>query len=151
MFITTALLVWGRALVNAMLAALSARPAAALLATPTVRLFVGDTAPSPDSVFADFTEPTFHGYAPVTLTLAGPVQLGTQATGMIAAANFIATSGGTIDDTVTGYWLTDGVSAVYGAERFADAVEFGAVGDFLDLSVALPVGLYQANPLATAP
>jgi len=68
MFVTSVQPFYARALAAALVSALSARPAAALLVTPIVKLFTAASAnPSPNSVPGDFTEATFSGYAPVLI------------------------------------------------------------------------------------
>ncbi len=135
--------VWSRALVAAMLATLTARPAAALLTTPVVNLFTGVTVPSPNSAVADFTVATFHGYTAQSISPAGPVNLSPEIIGLVDNVIFIATSGGVIADTVTGYFLSDGATAYYGGERFLESVNFANVGDFLSLDAMLPLPLFQ--------
>jgi len=144
---TTSTFVWAKTMVNAFLAALTARPAAALLVTPVVNLYTGATVPTGDSVVADYTDATFNGYAAASIAPLGPVNLTPEVVGLIDSVLFIATTGGVIADTVTGYYLSDGATAYYGGERFAAPVNFADVGDFLSLDCILPLPIYQATGL----
>lgn len=131
---------WQRITTTAFLGALATRPAAALLATPQVLLFVSGPGINPDAVIGDFVEPTFHGYAASVLTLVGPGNLSANDLGMLAPANFLATAGGAIADTVLGYLLVDTTSMiVYGWEYFDNPFSFALVGDFIDIDLVLPL------------
>lgn len=147
MFRTTGTFQFQRTLTAAFLAALGTRPAAALLTTPTVILFTDGPTVTPDAVLANYTEATFHGYAGDTITLNGPGNLGTTWQGITASPSFLATTGGTINDQVLGYLVTDGATALYGGETFAEPVHFGAVGDFLDLDLIMPLPMVATPPL----
>jgi hypothetical protein len=125
---------------DAMLAALGARPAAALLTTPTVLLYTAGPVPLPGMVVGSYTEATFHGYAAAAITLVGPVTLGGTDRGVVGSVTFVATTGGTISDTCIGYLLVDTTKAiVYDGEQFTTPISFGAAGDFLDLDFILPL------------
>lgn len=130
---------YANGLVSALMAALSARPAAALLATPTVVLFVSGPALSPTWSPASYIAPTFHGYAGQALTLVGPVNIGGTDLAMIGSVTFLATAGGTINDNVIGYAVVDTTLAIpYMIELFANPVGFANPGDFLELDIVLP-------------
>lgn len=147
MFVVSAVVTYVRALTSALLAAFSARPAAELLATPNVHLYSNTFTPSPDSVLADFTECTFTGYAAVPLgTLSAPVNTGASTMGVVASVLFTAGSPFTTPDNAVGYFITDTTNAIlYCAERFSAPIPFAAAGDFLDLTVVLPLPLSQAR------
>lgn len=130
---------WASALVDGMLGALSARPAAALLTTPKIILYTAGPPVTPDASVAAYTEATFHGYAAAALTLLGPVLLGGTDRAMIAALSFIATAGGTINDQLLGYLMTDGATAFYGGEAFPAPINIAGVGQFLDLDLICPL------------
>lgn len=131
---------FARALIDALLAALSARPAAGLLATPQIILWNDGPTPSPDFDPASYTQPTFHGYAALPVTLSAPVNIGGTDQAAVGTVTFIATSGGTISDTVNGYCLVDTTLAIpYMIERFASPLSFGRVGDFLQLDLVVPL------------
>lgn len=148
MFYVTRSLTLSRTVGAALLAALLARPAAALLTTPTVHLFTGTPTLNPDSVPAAFTEPTFHGYAAVVISaLLGPVNLDSNTIGVHQEVDFLATTGGAISDNVTGYYITSGDGTVfYGGETFPTAFGFAIPGDFLSLDVVFPLPLLLDVP-----
>jgi hypothetical protein len=129
-----------RALVRALLAALSAAPEDPLFATPKVILFTDGPTITPDFDPAAFTEPTFHGYAAQAVTLSAPVNIGGTDLAVVSTVNFVATAGGTINDSCNGYILVDTTKAIgYHCERFANPINFGAVGDFLQIDLVLPL------------
>lgn len=150
MFVTSILPQWTAALLTALLAALTTRPAAALLATPTIELYSSRIlAPNAQMDYANFTKCVFSGYAGDSVTLSGPVQLATNFLGMLADAVFIATSASPfVPDTAVGYMLTDGAATVYLAEDFATPVGFAAPGAFLNLDFVAPVGLANSSQAA---
>lgn len=129
------------ALVDALLAALSARPAAALLDTPTAHLFVNDIVPGPTTTLGAFTEATFDDYAADALgALLGPVSLGEGRRAVHAEVDFVAGSAiASPGEIAYGVYITDGAGTLlYGAGRFEDPVPFANPGDFLSLDVILP-------------
>jgi hypothetical protein len=136
---TTVTLVVAQVLIDALLDTLTARPAAALLTTPTLGLLIAPSNPTPSSVYAGMTPPVFHGYTPAAITLVGPVNVSPTTEGLVATANFIATACGTIADTVIGYWLSDGAANFYAGELFATAVPFANPGDFLTVNFVFPM------------
>jgi hypothetical protein len=130
----------GRPLAAALLAALSARPGAALLVTPTVHLFTAGPAPiSPLNLPADFTEATFVGYAAqvITLPLTGVVNLPQgDGLGVLATVNFLAGAVVSPGENILGYWVDDGATAVlYYAEIFSAPIPIVNVGDFIQIDV----------------
>ena len=140
---------YSRALVADLLAALTAAPADPLLATPKIKLFTDGPSISPDFDPADYTAPTFHGYAAAAVTLGGVVNLGGTDLGVTASVLFIATTGGAIDDSCSGYCLVDTTQAIgYMIERFAAPISFGAVGDFLQLDLILPLPMVYTPTVA---
>jgi hypothetical protein len=139
---------WARGLTDAFLNALSARPAAALLTTPSLILFTAGPPVTPDEVVADYTPCTFHGYAAQTVTLVAPVRLSGNDEGAIGSATFLATAGGVINDQVLGYLLTDGVTAFYGGEFFTLPVSIAAPGQFIEIDLILPLPLSHTPNLS---
>lgn len=149
MHYTTQQLVWSRDVVDDFLAALSARPAAALLSTPMVILSHDATFdPQPTSDMADllleeaaFTGYTAGGTAP---TFGGtPVILDNARVALLASLQWICgTATPQVTDTVFGYAVIDSVRFICG-ERFAGGVSFAASGpgQFLNLELLLPVPL----------
>ena len=147
MFVQSMMPQWTAILITAFLTALSTRPAAALIPTPTLELYSAHTnAPSPSMIYTDFTPCVFSGYAPDVVTLSGAVNLGPQTLGALANGNFIATAASPfIPDTAIGYMLSDGATTVYLAEDFASPVPFAAPGDFLDFAFASALGMLNAT------
>lgn len=140
-FLVQGSIVVKQALLDALLAALSARPAAALLDVPTAHLFVNDFNPAAGTVVADFTEATFNGYAADPLgTLLGPVTLSDGKRAMHVEVDF--TAGGAIvapGEVAYGVYVTDTAGTVlYWSGRFANPVPFANPGDFLSLDLVFP-------------
>lgn len=142
MFVTSVQPFYNRTLANALVAALSARPAAALLVTPFLKLFTASTAnPSPNSVPGDFTEATFSGYAGVaiTLPLIGPINLTPSVVGAHGEGNFTADAGITPPgQNILGYYVVDDNAAptkVYLSELFASPIAIVNPGDSISLDV----------------
>lgn len=128
-------------LVDAILAALSAQPGAALLSVPTARLFTNDFVPDADSVPADFTEATFDGYAADALgTLLGPVTLTNGSRALHAEVDFIAGAAAAAPgEVIHGVYVTNAAgTTLYGSSRFDDPVPIVVPGDFLSLDIVIP-------------
>lgn len=132
---------YSRALIDALLEALSTVPGAALLATPKIMLWTDGPAITPDWDPAAYTEPTFHGYAAAAVTLSvATVNIGGTDQARVASVVFAATAGGAIADNVNGYALVDTTKAIpYLIERFPSGFSFGQVGDFLQLDLIVPL------------
>jgi hypothetical protein len=142
---TTQTYTWSRTILQNMLKALSAIPVATLFATPKVRLFSGATVPGVGNAVADFTTVVYTGYADIAITPSVPINVSATAQGVVASPLFTSPgSGAFTPDTATGYILFDGATAYYGGERFVSAVPFAAFGDFLDLTLILPLQGFQA-------
>ena len=143
MFVASIMPQWTAVLIAAMMAALSTRPAAALLTTPTIELYSARIlTPNQNMDYANFTKCIFSGYAPDTVSLTGPVNLATNFLGLLADAVFIATSASPfVPDTAMGYMLSDGASNVYLAEDFITPVGFAGPGAFLNLDFVAPLAL----------
>lgn len=140
MYYMTQKATFSRALVRAILAALSAAPDDPLFATAKLVLWTDGPTPSPDFVPGDYPAPTFHGYAPIAVTLSGIVNIGGTDLAVLGGGNFIATTGGAIADSCNGYMLLDTTLAIpYMIERFPTPIAFGAVGDFLQLDLVVPM------------
>lgn len=142
--------IYGLPLEVALLDAFMARPAAALLTTPYIHLFTaapsiinGSTLPSA------FTEATFTGYAPVSITaLLGPITLDSNdGIAMHQVADFIAgaVSGG--GQTILGYWIDNANTAgtiLYTAETFPTPIPIVAEYDYITVDYYLPI----LNPMS---
>ena len=139
-----------RDLVAELLAALSARPAAALLVTPFVHLFTAGPAPiTPDSVPGDFTEATFAGYAAVALTLPllGPINADSNDLGVHNEADFLGGAVVAPGETILGYWIDEAATAgtiLYAAETFDTPIPITSAGDYVSLDVVFPGQLVYA-------
>jgi len=99
-----------------------------------VRLFTDNITPSKASLFADFTEPTFAGYAPVAYAAfvdglqdeAGnhPLQS--------PLISFVCTAVPAAPELIYGIFLADGLgTGLVGAIRFAAPVTIDQIGDFI--------------------
>jgi hypothetical protein len=132
--------VYSKALLDAMLGTLGARPAAALFDTPVVQLFTAGPAITPTTDPTAYTEAAFHGYVADAPTFAAVGNLIGGDQGLPAQVHFAATSGGSLGaETIIGYLLTGASDAFYMGEFFAQPVPIAAVGDFLDLDIILPL------------
>jgi hypothetical protein len=131
-----------RSVIDALIAALLARPAAGLLTTPTIRLCSSLVNPGGSTALASITEATFNGYAPFILGAGvGPLNTMAQGRAQLFNCDFIA-GAGIVDpgETITGYYLTDSAmpaTLLYGGELFNQAVPFVNPGDSLSLDVLL--------------
>ncbi len=143
MFYRTSLMQFPFALAAALATALSTRPAAALLTTPTLRLFTDSALTiTPGTDVAAFTEATFGGYSPVTLgTMIGPVLAIPNQALVHVQGDFAADGTIGAGQTCYGYVVTDAASVGwYLAENFVDPVtgapapmNFAQPGDFLSI------------------
>lgn len=129
-----------KAQLDALLAALSARPAAALWDAPKVHLGVNDFVPDAATALGDFVEASFAGYTPGGYALpafSAPVNLPDEGQAILSTVNIIAAGGIVAPGEVAyTYYITDAAGAVlYQYERFSDVVPFANPGDFLDLTV----------------
>lgn len=142
-YYTMAAFMWARALLNAMLTSLTARPAGALLTTPSVVLYTAGPTPGPNSAVADFTEADFSGYAAEPVTPSAAVELGTNSQALVFSALFVATTGSPfVGNVILGYLLTDAAAAYYGGEQFPEPLSISQAGQFLQINGAFPANLY---------
>lgn len=129
-------------LADAILDALSARPAAAILSTPTVHLYTEVDPPiSPLSTPTDFTEATFAGYADAALpALVGPINTLTSTRAVHGQVDF---TGGAVvapGQNIAGYYVTDGGGTnFYYGEAFPAPIPIVNPGDTISLDVILPI------------
>jgi len=142
--------IMAQALLDALLASLSARPAAALLNAPKVLLFQNDFVVQASTAIGDFTEADFGGYPAGGIVLpavTGPVEMGNGTRAVLANVTFAAD--GTLDpagQTVYGYYVVGNTGAdLYMFEKFAEPVTFGVPGDFCDLATILPEPAFRAT------
>jgi len=126
----------GRVLADALLASLMARPAGALLTTPTVHLFTAGPELSADTVPGDFTEATFVGYSDATITaMLGPINSGENTVSLHVQADFLAGAVVAPGQTILGYWIDNASTTLYLAEYFAAPVPIATLGDYISLDV----------------
>lgn len=110
----------------------------------TLRLYQGTATsgytPLGTSITSDFTEATFTGYAPVTLTAASWVY-GTY-TAIYPRVAFTNTSAGTSEQYIWGYYVTfnDGSSTLAWAEKFDYGYRMFEANDVIYLQ--LEIGLF---------
>ncbi len=135
-FVVASAPVMNRALVRQLMTALTARPAAALLATPTVRLFTAGPSPiTPDVAAVDFTEATFSGYAAFNLAFSvGVINLPSgDGLGIQGDADYFCNAAFPGGETILGYWVEDGSGTIYQAEYFPAPVVILNSGDFVSI------------------
>jgi hypothetical protein len=143
---------YGSAFADTVQAALKTRAAAALVATPKIRLSSNSNFnPTPQSSIATLSasEAAFSGYPAggASGTVSDPVNLSTMAVGVLMSATFVATTAAPfVEGTCYGYWVDDGTNVI-AYERFAGGIQvtFGVPGDFLQLDIELPMQLLQAT------
>jgi len=137
--------------IQAFLASLFSRPAAAVFSPPNVHLLADTTGLNENSVYADFAalECNFSGYALWIPTTAGPVNVGnglwvcTFSANMFQAANPL-TSG---PQNALGYWLdNNNTDPVILWEEFDTPIPFAAPFDFLLLEVVLGLTQFTTIP-----
>lgn len=124
-------------------------PAAALLPTPAIGL-IKDSGfnPNPATTLAEATaaECDFTDYARKTPTLSDGVNLGVSIEGVTGTGTYTITTDPVVtDNTVLGYFVTDG-TIVVAAELFGDgqSVEMAEPGDQLLVVMQLPLMSYQS-------
>lgn len=139
--------VLAKRIADLLLGTLSARPAGALLTAPKLHLSK-DAAfaviPTSSSVTLALQEADFSGYAAggVAVVFVGPVNMGSQADGLIMDNVFLRTLGTPdIGESVYGWWIDDAAGFVCG-EAFGQPLALDLVEDFLDLLIAVPINLY---------
>lgn len=145
---TTVGVVYGRTFMNTVLSVFKTASVPALIVAGKVRLSKDPAfSPTPDSTIASFTgqEATFTGYPAggIAVSLTTNLFLTAGALGDLTTALYVDT-GPAIGNTIWGYWIDDGVNVI-AAERFAGgfSVPMSLAGDFLDLTVILPMQLTQ--------
>lgn len=139
----TVTLVYARSFLLSILAAFTARPAAALVSGFNVHL-LRDSAISlnSDTVRADLLghECGYSGYAPQVVSTWVTVRT---PNGEALAANSLFVAGSAapfVTDSAAGYWIDDGTNFLFG-EYFAGGLHalFPYAGTYLDLNLLLPI------------
>lgn len=141
MYYRTRKLTFSRALTEAFLDALMARPAAALLATPTILLYQSGPPPTP-ALLGDVTNyaaATFPGYASVDLELGDVVVLGGTDLGVTASALFVSTGPSEPAQSALGYLIDNGGTTLYAGEAFPAPLSLQFDGAFLELDLIIPL------------
>lgn len=115
--------------------------------TTTIKLFQNDVEPTPDMVFADFTEADYTGYADIDV-VAVPVAWD-EANGD-AALSFegchFQPTGSATTNTIYGYYMITGLAAFGGAdsvlkaERFPAPIPMLGTMDAIDMVPILRIG-----------
>jgi len=134
--------IFGAFIQVALLAALNARPAAALAVGWKLHLFTAGPSPiSPATVIGAFTEAAFTGYATGGIAITwptGPVNLPSgMGKGQLDTGAFSCTASGT-PENILGYWVDDGANFLLG-ETFSSPVPIVNPGDFIDLTAIFGV------------
>lgn len=147
MFYRTQKMTMPYALTAALVECWAARPAAALLLTPTLRLYVNPALTiNPATLLTAFTEATFSGYTAATIAAwIGPVALPGIGAAIHAEGDFAADAGIGAGATCYGYYLTDAGNTVwYAAEQFIvpgtttpAPMNFSNPGDFASIDAVL--------------
>lgn len=147
MFYQTQVLQVATALADALLNALSTRPAAALLDTPTAHLLKVNyqIGPTWDPTLLATDEADFVGYAAAALgAVIGPVQLPNGARAVHVEVDFAAGAIVAPGQTCYSYVVTNGAGTVfYFGETMAVPAYFAVNGDFLSLDVVVPEPLVR--------
>lgn len=147
--------VYGRAFVNTLLAAMKTDPGVALIATAKIRLNKSPVYnPTPDSTIAELSadEADYSGYAAggIAMVVSDPLNLGDYIQGTMSSVLFKATTASPfVQNSCYGWWIDDGANVI-AAEVFPTGTValFGAVNDFLQLDVVTPLPLLQLTGIA---
>lgn len=116
-----------------------------------LRLFSNNFTPTLNSVYADFTECTFTGYASITISLFDPAGWYSQGAA-VQYANptgvFSTASPYTVGEVVYGWYISEGVSPLFiCGGLFATPIPMVGLGD--QIIVNAPLGIADAGVLAT--
>jgi hypothetical protein len=138
-FVVNPTVVLMEGVVDGILGALTVVPGAALILTPTVRLYDLPRLPNPvTDTPADYHEATFHGYAAAALTLGAPVNAGSSGRLVQADVNFILTAPAGGGATIYGAYLTNGAGdTLYAVMPFAEPAILAVAGDQLSLDAVI--------------
>lgn len=143
--------VWGRAFMNSVVAALKTAAEDPLIMTGKIRLNTNPAYnPTPDSTRAALAadEAAYSGYTAggIALTVGDPVRLAENIVGAMSSVLYRATDVDPfVSATVYGWWIDNGTIVVCG-EAFPSGTvaAFGNPFSFLQLDISLPFGLMQA-------
>lgn len=114
----------------------------AMLNLSVMKLFTNDITPSVNSLVADFTEATFTGYAPVTLTAFSAPYLTDDDQGAANSplATFAPASPFTVGEIVHGWFVVDATGDLVMAGRFDAPQNMNASGQLLQVLVRFVLG-----------
>lgn len=133
--------------IDALLATLGTRPAAAILAGVNLHLYTATHAYDPvNDDYATYLaiEAAFTGYSPAALTLVGPVNNPGQGRLWRASGSFVMTGTGGGTPQAYGIFATDTANTLfYWARAFDTAVPFQLPGDFLDVDAGFALDFLQ--------
>jgi hypothetical protein len=145
---TSNVVTFGKDFAKTIVTAWKTNPAAALIVGAKIRLSQDPAfAPTPlsdpadlETQECDFSGYTAGGYTPV---LSAPLNLSTTQVGLDTEALAVAAAATPfVDNQCYGWWIDDGTNLIAG-EAFGDAgpVAFASPGDFLALTIFLPLAL----------
>lgn len=116
-----------------------------------IRVFTNNFIPNPANVYADFVEPTFTGYGPVTLAGAFPASTydgnGAEAPAF-NTATFKATADPLAPVTIYGWMLTNAAVSpvVLASGAFETPIVIGKSGDGFTLALSIFLSTLQPQP-----
>jgi hypothetical protein len=127
-------------LTSQILKALTTLPTAALLVPCSLKLFNNNIQISRHTQLTDLIEPTWAGYAPITLAFDGKVlALDDNNLGISAEGTFQCSTAPTPTDVIYGYFITGGTpTTLFVAERFASPENITEVDDFVGVQFVFP-------------
>jgi hypothetical protein len=144
MFETTLTPTMSDTLADLLIAALDIAPGGLPLPPLSVRLVTAMTQPIPTAMAAGlFTEAAFTGYVAQVAArpLVGPINLpNARGKGALANVTFLCSGAGAGPESIIGYAVTDAAQLnFYMAEIFPTPVNIVNAGDFLELSLVIPI------------
>lgn len=102
-----------------------------------LRLFKNNLTPAQGTVYSDFTEATFSGYASATPAFGAAATVSHKGTITDAASRSFTHNGGATSNTIYGYYVVDtGTSKVLWAERFSPSQALANFGDKITITLA---------------
>jgi len=106
------------------------------LANAELRLYENNLTPDEDTVYGDFNEATFTGYAAQTPTFGSASIVSHKGSiSDTATRDFVCSTAGT-PDVIYGYYVVDAVNnLVLWAERFASPITIAAAGDTISINL----------------
>lgn len=146
-FVVNAETIWTEAGIDEFLAALSTRPAAALMPTPNIHLYTEPHLPNPvTDTPASFTEATFNGYAPLPLVTGTPQNNPGGGRMVQGDADWVLGSPAGGGATIYGAFTTDVTNAtLWAILPLAEPAVLGVSGDPLNMDAVLQF-LFNQTP-----